>query len=1262
MKLIFSTILFLLYSLSAAIGQTDKPIILENGVTLISGIPILVTGKKIHPDSISEPKIVTAGIPKTEPAHPNVHQIGTPKIVRAKPAFSRNLYTKQLQFSPHLLLFNGYLGDSSLTGIPIPSSGIKVRTVLPRPIEALPPHINFNAINNMRHLDVVQGLASSYIGEVFEDSRGNMWIGTFRRGVSMYNGTSYTHFTTQHGLIDNSVSSIVEDDNGNLWFSSPGLGVSMYDGESFTHFTTRDGLGSNDIKCMIKDTRGNIWFATYGGGVSKYDGTSFTNFTTREGLSVNYVWTIFEDKEGDLWFGTAGGGAIIYDGNRIVTACNSNKCKHDLGDLQDLKSHRNELAKSFTLLTHEQGLIENNIWSIVQDKNGNIWFGSPGRGASIFDGEFFTNFTTNEGLISNYINSIIIDKSGGVWFGTERGVCKYDGNSFTHFTTKDGLGNNFITTILEDDIGNLWLATYGGGVTIYDGRSFIELEMSESINTVRSIMEDISGNLWLGSQLGVIKYDGKTYTRFTTKEGLFEGYINSIIEDKSRNLWIATQSCAIKYDGKTFANYTSKEGLSSNYVTAILEDDIGNLWFATYGEGVSVYDGEYFTHFTTKEGLINNKVNTMLKDKNGNFWFGTEGGVTKYDGNSLTNYTTQEGLCNNDVVCIMEEKSGSLWFGTFGGGLSIYDGNWVITECNSNKCRHNLSVQKDLENHRNEITNSFTSFNTKDGLSDNIVWSIIQDNENNIWVGTESGLCVIKRDMQSKQTFKKAPEGKSPENIRSQVLTKINSKITTFNTKDGLKAMAFNKNSAFLDSKNRIWWGNGANLIMLDMNLFSLSNKPPLIQFNRLEINEQFVDYRLLKDSLTNGVTYASIPAFYNYPLNLELSYQKNHLTFFFSAIDWKAPHKIKYSYKIDPIDDRWSETSDIQADYRNLSHGKYTFKVRAIGQSQEWSEPFEYSFTIHPPWWHTWWARTGYGVSALLFILGFVRWRTAKLNQRQKELETEIEAATDDLMTKNKLIEKQKEVVEEAHKEITDSIAYAKRIQSAILPSARIVKEYLKESFILYKPKDVVAGDFYWMEPLKEGVLFAAADCTGHGVPGAMVSVVCNNALNRSVREYGLTDPGVILDKTREIVIHEFEKAEEEVKDGMDIALCLLNGNKLKYAGANNPLWIIRTGEIIETKANKQPIGNFDNLLPYTTHTFNLEKGDAIYIFSDGYVDQFGGVKGKKFKAKPFRLLLLSIQDKPMEQQRLLIDEAFENWKGNLEQIDDVCVIGVKI
>lgn len=260
--------------------------------------------------------------------------------------------------------------------------------------------------------------------------------------------------------------------------------------------------------------------------------------------------------------------------------------------------------------------------------------------------------------------------------------------------------------------------------------------------------------------------------------------------------------------------------------------------------------------------------------------------------------------------------------------------------------------------------------------------------------------------------------------------------------------------------------------------------------------------------------------------------------------------------------------------------------------------------------------------------------------------------------------VESQKEIIEEKNKEILDSITYAKRIQDAILPPQKLVKQYLNNSFVLYKPKDIVAGDFYWMEHTADVVLFAAADCTGHGVPGALVSVVCSNALNRCVKEFGLIEPGKILDKVRTLVIETFEKSDEEVMDGMDISLCVLNlkNNELMWAGANNPLWLIRNKELIEIKADKQPIGKYTSQFPFTTHHLKLESNDCFYIFSDGYADQFGGPNGKKFKTASIKKLLISVNNLDMLDQRNAINKTFEEWRGNLEQLDDVCIIGVRV
>lgn len=273
-------------------------------------------------------------------------------------------------------------------------------------------------------------------------------------------------------------------------------------------------------------------------------------------------------------------------------------------------------------------------------------------------------------------------------------------------------------------------------------------------------------------------------------------------------------------------------------------------------------------------------------------------------------------------------------------------------------------------------------------------------------------------------------------------------------------------------------------------------------------------------------------------------------------------------------------------------------------------------------------------------------------------------------------LIAQQKELVMEKNKEILDSIKYAKRIQAAVLPAPAVFKSFLPDSFIIYKPKDIVAGDFYWLENKNDKILVAACDCTGHGVPGAMVSVVCNNGLNRSVREHNITSPDEILNKTREIVIQEFEKSEENVNDGMDLALISFSYKNdivnLDFAGANNPLWIVRknNNEIEVIAGDKQPIGAFDDFKPFQKHQLTLGKGDMVYLFTDGYKDQFGGdsqliekhKRGKKFKTYRLKKLLLSIKDQQVEDQKRMLEIAFENWKGKLDQIDDVCVIGIRL
>ncbi|MDQ3048555.1 MAG: tetratricopeptide repeat protein [Bacteroidota bacterium] len=290
----------------------------------------------------------------------------------------------------------------------------------------------------------------------------------------------------------------------------------------------------------------------------------------------------------------------------------------------------------------------------------------------------------------------------------------------------------------------------------------------------------------------------------------------------------------------------------------------------------------------------------------------------------------------------------------------------------------------------------------------------------------------------------------------------------------------------------------------------------------------------------------------------------------------------------------------------------------------------------------------------ALMILLSALIFRSYRQKQKANAIISE---------QKEEVI-KQKNLVEARNKEVHDSITYAKRIQTAILPSDKMLKHILPDSFVLFKPKDIVSGDFYWIEKVGGKILFAVVDCTGHGVPGALVSVVGHNALNRVVKEFGLTKPAEILDKLSELVEETFSKSDSEVKDGMDISLSTLdiNTQTLEWAGANNPLWISRNGEIIKFRPDKQPIGKFETRKPFSNHSFQLVAGDCIFLFTDGYADQFGGPEGKKFMYKRLEKHLLLLDHSEMMDRRLSLENTFEDWKGNQEQIDDLCLISVRI
>ena len=1202
--------------------------------------------------------------------------------------------------------------DTFLLPKKVPATDSAFVAGIPEITLAKDPHIKDNNPQSFSSFGKLQGLKHNTITCMLQDKSGNIWFGTSGGGVSKYDGKSFTHFTEKEGLSNNTVRSMLEDKSGNLWFGTNGGGVSKYDGKSFTHFTEKEGLSNNTVWSMIEDKSGNLWFGTDGGGVSKYDGLSFTHFTEKEGLSNNIVWSMIEDKSGNLWFGTNGGGVSKYDG------------------------------KSFTHFTEKEGLSNNAVFSMLEDKSGNLWFGTNG-GVWKYDG--------------NRVEAIeaALQRGETITEGTQQDLKREKGKlvkSFTHFTENEGLSKNIVFSILEDKSGNIWFGMDGGGVNKYDGKSFTHFTEKEGLsnNSVRSMLEDKSGNLWFGTYVGgVNKYDGKSFTHFTEKEGLSNNIVLSMLEDKSGNLWIGSIDGGVsKYDGKSFTHFTEKEGLSSNNVFSMLEDKNGNLWFGTVGGGVSKYDGnrveaieaalqrgetipegtqkdlkrvngklvKSFTHFTEKEGLCNNGVLSILEDKSGNLWFGSSwGGVSKYDGKSFTCFTEKEGLSNNTVRSMLEDKIGNLWFGTYGGGVSKYDGNRVEAIEAALKRGKPIpeGTQQDLKRENGKLVKSFTHFTEKEGLSNNIVYSILEDKSGNIWFSTDSGVNMydgktfthytekeglgsnavlsMLEDKRGNLWFgtrfglsKLSPENKEAlfffsQNGNASIGAEEKNFFKNYTYEDGFYGNGSNGGKTILeDKKGTIWIAANNRLTAFHPEGDRPDTVAPNIQLTGIELfneNIPWVNLEKKKDStltLGNGVNvgyfeFDGLTKWYSLPQHLSLAYTNNYLTFNFIGITQKQNKKVKYKYKLVGSDENWSAISNrTQATYGNLPPYTYTFQVKAMNSEGYWSNELNYTFTIRPPWWKTWWFSSLLVLFVIASLFIFFRWRNAALIKANEKLEATVEKRTHQLQEEKKETEKQKDLVDEKQKEILDSIHYASRIQQALLTGEAYIKENFKaEHFILFKPKDIVAGDFYWAIQKHNLFYMATCDCTGHGVPGAFMSMLNINFFNENVIKRELKMPNEILNNQRAEIIKALNpNGNENSKEGMDCVLCAydLQNMKVYFSAAYSQISIVRNGALLEFKGDKMSVGKHDrDQEPFTLNTVELKKGDVIYTFTDGYPDQFGSTN-KKLKSKVLKKILLQISNLSMSEQKKYLDNFIKDWKGNMEQTDDILLIGVKI
>ncbi|HLP13633.1 MAG TPA: two-component regulator propeller domain-containing protein [Flavobacteriales bacterium] len=1185
---------------------------------IITGKPFEAKGKMVP---AGEPRKVKAGKPVTVSTNLNVHVAGNPLVSQ---------YTNSFSCSPGKDTFN--LPETFLC------KGKKTKFTRPESVPVLMPRLKDNANCNVQYLDVDQGLNTSYVWQALEDKNGNIWFATNGGGVNRYDGQRLTFYTQKEGMSSNVVWCLDQDAKGNFWFGTIGGGVTMFDGQNFTHFTEKQGLAKNDVRSILADSKGNVWIGTYGNGLDKFDGKKITHYSTDNGLSANAILSLYEDKAGHIWIGTEGGGACKFNGT------------------------------SFEYYTQKQGLNDKSVLAFLEDNQGRMWFGTEEHGVSIFDGKQFVSYTQGEGLSLNDVRSITQDHNGNIWIGTNGGgACRFDGTNFTWYGVAEGVTDNTVWSVMEDKTGNLWFCTFGGGICKYNDESFKYYTQKEGLvsDLVVSILERKDGSLWFGNNGGALtKYDGKQFYHYGKEHGLSSEIHWSLLEDTKGDLWIGSGFNGLtRFDGEYFYHYTEKEGLSSSQVPSILQDREGNMWFGTNGGGLNKFDGNTFTHFTTDHGLSKNAITCLYQDRAGNIWIGTGsnngGGVIKFDGKNFTIYSEKEGLPANFIRCITQDKYGNMWFGTRYGGLARFDGT------------------------------TFTVYSENEGLTGNDVRSLKEDANGFLWVSTVKGLNAIdNRGNGSEKRFVSTPI------------------ITTFQKADGLKALDFLSNSFYLDSKNTMWWGTGKALANLNLATFRFPKHKPVIQLTNVEFQEKSFDYRNLSDTTTiNGISpkeikFKKIKPFENFPVNPVLPNEINHITFHYSGTDWKAPFKLRYEYILEGADERWSNlTSETKADYRNLSYGNYTFKVRAIGAANKWSKTMSYAFTINRAWYQTTLFRTLMGFSLIVVVYAFFRLRTRALRERQRLLKRLVDERTVEVIEQKKeaeiqrdKAEEQKLIVQSKQKEITDSINYARRIQYSLLAQDEVLQQNLPGHFVFFKPKDIVSGDFYWATKVPglkhsgvekttdkkenqpatgyevlDNFYLAVCDSTGHGVPGAFISLLNISFLNEAINEKNISAPNEVFNYVRQRLVQNAEVG----KDGMDGTLIRIKTLDVAgmreivlfdYASANNRPVVVRNGELIDLNVDKMPVGKGEIMKPFNAYGFPVKKGDMVYLYSDGFGDQFGGPKGKKYKVKRLQKFLLSIHDKSLEEQKQHLYNEFNNWKGDLEQVDDVCVVGVRI
>nr|WP_321450335.1 two-component regulator propeller domain-containing protein [uncultured Carboxylicivirga sp.] len=1036
----------------------------------------------------------------------------------------------------------------------------------------------------------------------------------------------------------------------------------------FKTYNSEVGLPQNYVYSLKQGHKGYLWIAT-GEGLVRYDGFEFKTYTQEDSLADNFVNTLYINKQGQLWCGHKNGNLSYFsDGSFHAIAINETNQK-----INDIREDQN-----------------NAIWAIEQrkgliriDENYNV----------------STFFGRKKYKIRNYYSlAVISDKR--FLIGTSDGLyqIKFSDNDYNNVEVNQipGIPRTRINSIVQSKRrdGDYWIGTEDYGFYQYktssneaehitDNRLCLAFNIEKE--TINDIYEDSDGHLLLATkQNGVIK----------------------LFYDSSKDIYTGSM------------NFSTVNGLGVNYITQILSDREGNYWFGTYGGGVANLVNQFFVFYNLEEiGFKNQKVQSVLKTEH-QLWLGLDNGLIKHDPMCFTDFEYYDpalGVPRDKITQLYEDNNKCIWVATANNGLyyrpssnlKFQSFNYTTSQ-SGKKINDLLGIDSLLYLATSEglyIINTFNHtqkfYDMGDGLSHNTINFVYKDKNGIIWVGTkDNGICSITEDKIERHKIMQAAvnvvDMTEDKNGNKWLATKNKGvicysvdSIKTISVKDGLKKNYCH--SIECDSQNRLWICHHSGLSCIDLNTHKIR-----IFDHQASMNEEF---NQVKKTADGNLWFASSNGAVNYNplldiknnvapiLNLtkltvdEESYPTDSSLFLpypdggsynlridFRAISFSNPQGVTYEFKIDGVGDKnkekpWTKLGDInfkEIDY--LGRGEHKIRIRAYNADGIGTgTPLTVNVAIANQWWYNWWTLTLVILFIIYFVYLIIKFRERKLQRQKQILQKEVDSQT-------VVLREQKEEIERKNRDITDSINYAKKIQSSILPPKNELIEVLPESFIYFAPRDIVSGDFYWFNRNGDNLIICCADCTGHGVPGAFMSMIGTTILNDIFRLPEISSPADVLEKLDAEIKKLLQKSDEaQSKDGMDISVVEVHipSRRVRLASAKRPVYLIINNEMTIYKGNRRSIGDSyqdGELNAFVNIEYNCSRGDQIYLFSDGYPDQFGGPLGKKFMKVGVRNLIEEIHELPSDKQFATVKANFEKWKGDLEQIDDVLFMGIKL